>query len=221
MRFSNEILANLLQRQLHRKNYALIGALGANTAAVPLDYLLGYGKAEPRTACRARAGGIETEKLLEYAAELFRGNGLAPVFDVYNGHVAVFIGTERNGAVGIAVIDGVSQEIINDAGELVPIGIDGDVRVYLCHPVQVFLLEQGVKLAYRLLEQQTQIQHLSLKAHCAEAKARDVKKLVYQILQPQRFIKSDARVLCAELRGDVRLVLNKTKIANDARERGL
>ncbi len=72
------------------KGDLFLGALGGDGTAVGLHNLLGDGQTQPGIAGMGAAGGVQPEKLLKHAGELFRRNGGARVAEG-DGHPPVVL----------------------------------------------------------------------------------------------------------------------------------
>ena len=80
LRFSRKILAIFLPGQGDGEQDLFPRAPGGDGSAVGLHDLLGDGQAQPGVSGAGAPGGIQAEKLLEHAEELFRrdcGPGVA------------------------------------------------------------------------------------------------------------------------------------------------
>ena len=62
--------SDIAERQRHAEHDAVVHALGAYTAAVELDYLLGDGETEAGTAGAALPRGVQAVELLKEPVEL-------------------------------------------------------------------------------------------------------------------------------------------------------
>ncbi len=117
-----------IQGQAHHEGDAFFLAVCLDTAAVQLHDFLGNGKPQAGAPGVGGTGGIQAEKLFKDPLQFFGGDGSAMVaeqdFDV---GIPAFHGEEYP-ASSIAVINGISDEVVEYPFQLVPVTEDMNIR---------------------------------------------------------------------------------------------
>ena len=183
-----------------------------------LDDLLGDGEAEAGAAGAAAAGGVQAVELLEYPLQLVPGYVVALVGETEMGGVAV--NGERDGDVRaiIAVVDGVAQQVVEHALELVRVAGDADVRRGEHAAGKALFRQQRREFVRRLRQHTREADRLQLQREAGERKARDVEEFVDEVLQPLGLVQGDGEVMLPQLGGYVPLVAQEREVADDGGE---
>ena len=108
-------------RQSDGEGDAVVCAFGDDVAAMLACDGAGNGQAQSDAAAGG-ASTVKTEKLLKESRQLFWRNGIALVGEADDGNLVIVFGADGDGGVRPAVEDGVAQEIIKNARELVRVG---------------------------------------------------------------------------------------------------
>ena len=118
-------------------------------------------------------------------------------------------------------MEGVAQQVIEHPGQLVRVAVVCQTGRQLQFTPQVLFRELGGKLTGHLLQHPGQVRRLLLQLQMGQAEAGDVKELIDEVLQPLRLLQGDAGIPAPQLRGELRLVPQQRKVADDAGERRL
>ena len=153
--------------------------------------------------------------------QLVGRDGLPMVFDHNLRLISLRLRKQEDLRPGIAVADGIPDQVVKRPRKLVRIAHDLDLRRDLKPPFQFPLREDRCRFTGELLKHTAQADPFTVQCQRCQIEARNIKKLVDQLLQPLRLPECDVRVAAAKLLRDLRLIAKQREIPDHAGQRRL